>query len=158
MMIKTLSYRSPSRMGYVVREAQLGHAWSQRKFFPDLWGPNDVKKAFSGGALILDDIDGRDFNMPTNSNTVIWYFAWRGLAVHLIFYVFMSKGKTKSIYIYIYIYMCVCVCVCVCVYVCVCVCVCKKLDWKSERAVYAKGEPKERVWESPLDWKPERAV
>ena len=33
-----------------------------------------VKKAFSGGALILTDMDGHDFNMPTNSDAVILYF------------------------------------------------------------------------------------
>ena len=33
-----------------------------------------VKKAFSGGALILVDMDGHDFNMPTNSDAVILYF------------------------------------------------------------------------------------
>lgn len=34
-----------------------------------------VKKAFSRGALILADMDGHDFNMPTNSNALIQYFA-----------------------------------------------------------------------------------
>ena len=34
-----------------------------------------VKKAFSEGALILVDMDGHDFNMPTNFDTVIEYFA-----------------------------------------------------------------------------------
>ena len=38
-------------------------------------GPYMVKKAFSGGALILANMDGYDFNMPTNSNVVIQYFA-----------------------------------------------------------------------------------
>ena len=34
-----------------------------------------VKKAFSKGSLILVDMKGHDFNMPTNSNAVIQYFA-----------------------------------------------------------------------------------
>ena len=34
-----------------------------------------VKKAFSGGALILADMDGNDFNMPTNSDAIIQYFS-----------------------------------------------------------------------------------
>ena len=34
-----------------------------------------VKKAFSEGALILADMDGNDFNMPTNSYAIIQYFS-----------------------------------------------------------------------------------
>jgi len=34
-----------------------------------------VKKAFSEGAMILANIYGKDFNMPTNSDAVIQYFA-----------------------------------------------------------------------------------
>ena len=49
-------------------------------------GPYVVKKAFSGGALILA-------NMPINSDVVIWYFAWKSLSVHLIF---TSKKKKKK--------------------------------------------------------------
>ena len=45
------------------------------KFALTYEGPYVVKKAFSGGALILADMDRNDFNMPTNSDTVIWYFA-----------------------------------------------------------------------------------
>ena len=86
-----------------------------------------VRKAFFEGALILVNMDGHDFNMPTNSEVIIQYFAWRSLAVHLIFYVFMSKNKKKpkkkkqkpkNI--------------------------CKKVDQKPERVVYPKREPKER--------------
>ena len=97
-----------------------------------------VKKAFSGGALILADMDGHDFNMPTNSDTIIEYFAWRGLAVPLIF--MSKKKKNNNIYIYINI--------------------CKKVDWKPEGAIYTKGELKEREREKmqKVDWKPERAV
>ena len=45
------------------------------KFAPTYGGPYVVKKAFSGEALILANMDGHNFNMPTNSDTVIWYFA-----------------------------------------------------------------------------------
>ena len=41
------------------------------KFTPTYEGLYVVKMAFSKGALILADMDGNDFNMPTNSNTVI---------------------------------------------------------------------------------------
>ena len=45
------------------------------KFAPTYEGPYVVKKAFSKGALILADIDSHNFNMPTNSDAVIQYFA-----------------------------------------------------------------------------------
>jgi len=44
-------------------------------FAPTYEGPYVVKKAFFGGALILADMDGHDFNMPANSNALIQYFA-----------------------------------------------------------------------------------
>ena len=59
------------------------------KFAPSYEGPYVVKKAFFGGALILADMDGHDFNMPTNSDAVIRYFSWRSLTVHLIFYIIL---------------------------------------------------------------------
>ena len=45
------------------------------KFALTYKGPYVAKKAFSGGALILAYMDGHDFNMPTNSDTIIRYFA-----------------------------------------------------------------------------------
>ena len=65
------------------------------KFAPTYEGPYMIKKAFSRRALILVDMDGHDFNMPTNSNAVIRYFAWRSLPVHLIFIFFYAKKKGK---------------------------------------------------------------
>ena len=59
------------------------------KFAPSYEGPYVVKKAFFGGALILADMDGHDFNMPTNFDAVIRYFSWRSLTVHLIFYIIL---------------------------------------------------------------------
>ena len=41
------------------------------KFAPTYEGSYVVKKAFFGGALILTNMDGHDFNMPTNSNAII---------------------------------------------------------------------------------------
>ena len=45
------------------------------KFALTYEGPYEVKKSFSRGALILADMDGHDFNMPTNSDAIIQYFA-----------------------------------------------------------------------------------
>ena len=70
------------------------------KFSPTYEGPYVEKKAFSKGSLILADMDGHDFNMPTNSDAVMWYFAWKSLSMRLI-----STFLCKYIYIYIYIYM-----------------------------------------------------
>ena len=44
------------------------------KFSPTYEGLYVVKKAFPRGALILVDMDGHDFNMPTNFDVVIRYF------------------------------------------------------------------------------------
>ena len=41
------------------------------KFALTYEGSYVVKKAFLGGALILADMDGHDFNMPTNFDVVI---------------------------------------------------------------------------------------
>ena len=45
------------------------------KFSPTYEAPYVLKKAFFGGALILANMDGHDFNMPTNLDVVIWYLA-----------------------------------------------------------------------------------
>ena len=67
------------------------------KFAPTYEGPYVVKKAFSGGALILAGMDRHDFNMPTNSDAVIQYFAWRSLSMHLIsIFLCQPKKKTKK--------------------------------------------------------------
>ena len=62
------------------------------KFAPTYKGPYVVKKAFSGGALILADMDRHNFNTPTNSDAIIQYFAWRSLSMYLIF-IFLCKKK-----------------------------------------------------------------
>ena len=131
------------------------------KFALTYEGPYVVKKAFSGGALILANMDGHDFNMPTNSDAIIWYFAWRSLSVHLIS-IFLRQKKKKKKYIYIYIKEG------------------RSKTWrgglrkrraKRKRArEYIKGRlktrkgglhkmrAKEKAWKSLLDWKPEKAV
>ncbi|XP_075633355.1 uncharacterized protein LOC142605804 [Castanea sativa] len=50
------------------KQAMLDH---RGKFAPIYKGPYVVEKAFSGGALILANMDGHDFNTPTNSDVVI---------------------------------------------------------------------------------------
>ncbi|KAA3467684.1 gag/pol polyprotein [Gossypium australe] len=45
------------------------------KWMPNWEGPYVVKKAFSGGALILIEIDGKSLPNPVNSDTVKKYFA-----------------------------------------------------------------------------------
>ena len=44
------------------------------KFSPTYEGLYVVKKAFSRGALILGNMDGHNFNLPTNCDAVIQYF------------------------------------------------------------------------------------
>ncbi|KAK5837232.1 hypothetical protein PVK06_013042 [Gossypium arboreum] len=45
------------------------------KWAPNWEGPYVVKKAFSGGALILTEMDGNEFSNPVNSDTVKKYYA-----------------------------------------------------------------------------------
>ncbi|KAK5784106.1 hypothetical protein PVK06_038624 [Gossypium arboreum] len=45
------------------------------KWAPNWEGPYVVKKAFSGGALILTDIDGKELSNPVNSDAVKKYYA-----------------------------------------------------------------------------------
>ena len=45
------------------------------KFALTYEGPYVVKKTFFRGALILVDMDGNDFDIPTNFDAVMQYFA-----------------------------------------------------------------------------------
>lgn len=45
------------------------------KWTPNYEGPYVVKKAFSGGALILTNMDGKDLALPVNSDAVKKYYA-----------------------------------------------------------------------------------
>ena len=47
----------------------------QSKWAPNYEGPYVVKKAFSGGALILTNMDGKDLPRPVNSDVVKKYYA-----------------------------------------------------------------------------------
>ena len=90
------------------------------KFALTYKGPYMVKKAFSEGAMILANIDGKDFNMPTNSDAVIQYFAWASLWVQPLFlHSYVNRQKKKKKYKKY-----------------------EKVNWKPKRAVYAKGEKK----------------
>ena len=46
------------------------------KWSPNWEGPYVVKKAFSGGALILTEMDGKEFPGPINADIVKKYYAW----------------------------------------------------------------------------------
>ena len=48
---------------------------SRGKWTPNYDGPYVVKRAFSGGALILTTMDGEEFTRPVNVDTVKKYFA-----------------------------------------------------------------------------------
>ena len=45
------------------------------KWSPNLEGPYVVKKAFSGGALILTEMDGKELSSPINADIVKKYYA-----------------------------------------------------------------------------------
>ena len=47
----------------------------REKFTLTYEGPYVVNKVFSGGVLILSDMDEEEFQMPMNSNNVIRYYA-----------------------------------------------------------------------------------
>jgi len=46
------------------------------KWAPNYEGPYVVKKAFSGGALLLTRMDGDDLPRPVNSDSVKKYYVW----------------------------------------------------------------------------------
>ena len=45
------------------------------KWSPNWEGPNVVKKAFSGEALILAEMDGKEFSSPIKADIVKKYYA-----------------------------------------------------------------------------------
>ena len=55
-----------------VSQAQKDH---RGKWAPNYEGPFVVKKAFSGGALLLTNMDDEELPPPMNSNIVKQYFA-----------------------------------------------------------------------------------
>ena len=48
---------------------------SSGKWIPNYEGPYVVKRAFSGGALMLTTMAGEDFTRPVNSDAVKKYFS-----------------------------------------------------------------------------------
>ena len=51
------------------------HSDPRGKWTPNYEGPYILKKAFSGGALILEDMDGEDVPLPVNSDSVKKFYA-----------------------------------------------------------------------------------
>jgi len=51
------------------------HKDERGKWTPNWEGPYVVKRAFSGGALILTEMDGDDLPNPINSDSVKKYYA-----------------------------------------------------------------------------------
>ena len=49
---------------------------SREKWSPNWERPYVVKKAFSRGALILTEMDGKEFSGPINADIVKKYYAW----------------------------------------------------------------------------------
>ena len=59
----------------VLKKMILFHNDSRGKWTPNYEGPYVVKKAFSGGALILTNMDGEELPRPVNTDAVKKYFA-----------------------------------------------------------------------------------
>ena len=59
----------------VLRKILPIHTDPRGKWTPNYEGPYIVKKAFSGGALILTNMDGEDVPLPVNSDSVKKYYA-----------------------------------------------------------------------------------
>ena len=59
----------------MLRKIMSFNADSRGKWTPNFEGSNVVKKAFSGGALILETMDGKEFPRPMNADAVKKYFA-----------------------------------------------------------------------------------
>ncbi|RDX87795.1 hypothetical protein CR513_30686, partial [Mucuna pruriens] len=63
------------REGDMVLKKILPNVKDQRgKWAPNYEGPYIVKHAFSGGALILTDIEGRDLRYPVNADSVKMFY------------------------------------------------------------------------------------
>ena len=59
----------------VLRKIMSFNTDSRGKWTPNFEGTYVVKKAFSGGALILETMDGKEFPRPMNVDAVKKYFA-----------------------------------------------------------------------------------
>ena len=56
------------KMSHVVKD-------NQGKWAPNYEGPFVVKRTFSGGALVLTNMDGEELPLPVNSDVVKRYYA-----------------------------------------------------------------------------------
>ncbi|KAL4363426.1 hypothetical protein GQ457_04G018740 [Hibiscus cannabinus] len=59
----------------VLKKILLNQKDFRGKWMPNCEGPYVVKRAFSGGALILMEMDGKEFKYPVNSDSVKKYYA-----------------------------------------------------------------------------------
>ena len=59
----------------VLRKIMSFNADSRGKWTPNYEGPYVVKKAFSGDALVLENMDGKEFPRPMNADADKKYFA-----------------------------------------------------------------------------------
>ena len=59
----------------VLRKITSFNTDSRGKWTPNFEGPYVIKKAFSGGALILETTDGEDSPRPLNADVIKKYFA-----------------------------------------------------------------------------------
>ncbi|WCJ18435.1 hypothetical protein M5689_000786 [Euphorbia peplus] len=59
----------------VLKKIILRHQDPRGKWTPKYEGPYVVKKAFSGGALVLTNMDGDELENPINSDAVRKYYA-----------------------------------------------------------------------------------
>ena len=58
----------------VLKKQNIAISDPRGKFAPSYKGPYVVKKDFSGGALILADMDDEEFHALTNTDSVIKYY------------------------------------------------------------------------------------
>ena len=69
--VKTHEFREGN---LVLRKIMSFNTDSRGKWTPNFEGPYVVKKSFSGGALILETMDGEEFPRPMNVDAVKKYF------------------------------------------------------------------------------------
>ena len=72
---KKVHHREFSEGDLVLKKILLAQKDHLGKWAPNYEGPYVVKKAFSGGALILTNMDGKDLPHPMNSDAVKKFYA-----------------------------------------------------------------------------------
>lgn len=73
--MKQVKPREFKESDLVLKKMILFHNDSRGKWTPNYEGPYVVKKAFSGGALILTSMDGEELPRPVNTDAFKKYFA-----------------------------------------------------------------------------------